>query len=200
VPVPFAPLVGFVLGVVLAWIARDELSRGEGPLIASRPVAVATALGFLVYAPIVGYFLAFHGDWSYLYLYPHARIPSAIDLALVLVAGGEVPLALILAAPAARARKLGAVVWLAAVPGVMAAGLFAWCSRRLSVSATYMQFHRGFGIVPIRASTLGQGVFFMVIVGALAVVWAVRSVSRPNRPPTARRGSPDRIRADEGGP
>jgi hypothetical protein len=177
VPIPFAPLLGFVLGVALAWIGRDEFARIEGPLIASRPVAVAMAFAFFVYAPIGGYFLAFHGDWSYLYLYPHARIPSAIDLALVLLASAEIPFAMILAAPAARTKRLSSVVRLAAAPLAAAVGLFAWCSRRLSVSATYAQFHGGFGTVPIGTSTLGRGVLFMLVVGAFAVGWSVRSIT-----------------------
>jgi hypothetical protein len=189
VPIPFAPLLAFVLGVVLAWVARDELARTptECPLIASRPVAVAIALAFFAYAPIVGYFVAFHGDWSYLYLYPHARIPSAIDLALVLLASAEIPLAMILAVPAARAKRLSSVVRLAATPLGAAIGLFAWCSRRLAVSATYTQFHGGFGTVPIGTSVLGRGVLFMMIVGALAVVWSVRSMARASNRPVSRK-------------
>jgi hypothetical protein len=196
VPILFAPLLAFVLGVILAWVSRDELTRtpSECPLIASRPVAVAASIAFLVYAPLVGYFVAFHGDWSYLYLYPHARIPSAIDLALVLSASAMIPLALLLAAPAARAKRFGSVVWLAAVPGVLAAGMFAACSRRLSVSATFPQFHDGFGVVPLGASALGRGVLFMNLVGVLAVAWSVRSVARTSRPPLVRRGSREKGR------
>jgi hypothetical protein len=189
-PIPFAPFVGFVLGVVLAWVSRDELARAECPLIASRPVAVATTLAFFIYAPIVGYFATFHGDWSYLYLYPHIRIPSAIDLAVVLVTSAEIPLAVLLTAPAARAKRLGAVVWFAAVPAVAAAGLFAWCSRRLSVSATYAQFHGGFGTIPVGSSTLGRGLVFMGIVGALGVAWSVRSVAGTSRPAPRKGSSP----------
>jgi hypothetical protein len=201
VPIPFAPLLAFVLGVVLAWVSRNDLARTEGPLIASRQVLVATALAFLVYAPIVGYFVAFHGDWSYLYIYPHSRIPSAIDLALVLLASAQIPLAFVFTVPAARAKRFGVAVWLAGVPAVVATGLFAWASRRLSVSGTYAQFHRGFGVVPIGASTLGRGVLFMMMVGALAVFWSVRSVGRISPPALLRRGSIDKpSRRETSGP
>jgi hypothetical protein len=79
---------------------------------------------------------------------------------------------------AARAKKLGAVVWFGGVPTVLAAGLSAWSARRLSVSATYAQFHGDFGTEPIASSALGRGVLWMAIVGALGITWAIRSLAR----------------------
>jgi hypothetical protein len=176
VPIVFAPLLGCVLGIVLAWRSRDELVRGSGPLVATRTVVVASAFAGFVYAPVVGYFVAFHADWSYLYLVSRARIPSAVDLALVLASGACVPLAAMVAAPAARLKRFGTIVWLVSVPAVVAAGLFAWGARRLAVSASYTQFHGDFGTVPLSDSTLGRGVLFMAIVTALGVVWCLRAL------------------------
>jgi hypothetical protein len=176
VPIPFAPLLGFVLGVAFAWVSREELARDAGPLVASRPLAIAAAFAACVYAPMTGYFVAFHADWSYLYLLPRGQLPSAIDLALVLLSGAMVPLGLLVSAPAARQRRLGAIVWLVSVPGVLATALFAWGARRLAVSASYAQFHGDFGTVPISASALGKGVLFMVVVGALGVGWSLRAL------------------------
>jgi hypothetical protein len=178
VPIPFAPLVGFVLGVLLAWVAREDFVRFEGPLLVSRPVAVATAFAILVYAPIVGYFVTFHGDWAYLYLLPWSRIPSAVDLALVLFAGASIPIGLMASSHAARTKKLGTMVWFGGPPTVLAAGLFAWSARRLAVSATYAQFRGDFGTEPIASSALGRGVLWMAIVGALGITWAIRSLDR----------------------
>jgi hypothetical protein len=194
VPIPFALPLGFLLGVVFAWVSRDELARdrnvarpGPGTLVVSRPILVVSAFASLVYAPIVGYFVWFHGDWSYLYVYPHARIPSAVDVALVLVAGMAVPLGTGVATPASRAKKLGVVVRMGAAPAVLCAMGLAWGARRLSVSATYAQFHGSFGTTPIGASTLGRGVLFMTIVGALGVAWSVRLLARATPPePLAR--------------
>jgi hypothetical protein len=176
VPIPFAPLLAFVLGVVLAWVSRDELARDAGPLVATRPVAISAAFAAGVYAPMVGYFVTFHADWSYLYLVPRAEVPSAIDLALVLVSGALVPLGAMVAAPVARQKRLGAVLWLASVPAVLAAALFAWGARRLAVSASYAQFHGDFGTVPLVGSSLGRAVLFMAVVTTLGVVWSVRSL------------------------
>ena len=66
---------------------RAELVRDDGPVVASRPFAVVAAFAALVWLPVVGYFVAFHGDWSYLYVVPWQRVPSAVDLGLVLARG-----------------------------------------------------------------------------------------------------------------
>lgn len=177
-PILFAPVVGLVLGVVFAWVAREEFARDEGPLIASRPVGIVTAFAILVYAPIVGYFVTFHGDWAYLYVWAWSRIPSAVDLALVLLACASIPMGLLASSHAARTKRLGTMVWFGGAPTVFAAGLFAWSARRLSVSATYAQFHGDFGTEPIASSALGRGVLWMAIVGTLGITWTVRSLGR----------------------
>jgi hypothetical protein len=183
VPIPFAPLVGFLVGVALAWVARGELGRDDGPLVASRPMAIVSAFAVLVYTPIVGYFVTFHGDWAYLYLVSSHRIPSAIDLALVLVSGASVPLGTLLASPAARARRLNTIAWLGGIPAVLVAALFAWSARRLAWSATYAQFHGDFGTEPIASSALGRGVLWMAIVAALGLAFGVRCIgSRSDNP------------------
>ncbi len=177
-PIPFAPFVGFALGVVMSWVAREAFARDEGPLIISRPVAIVTAFAALVYAPIAGYFVTFHGDWAYLYVWPWSRIPSAVDLALVLLSGASIPAGTMASAHAARAKKLGAMVWFGGPPTVLVAGLFAWSARRLAVSATYAQFRGDFGTEPIASSALGRGVLWMAIVGALGIAWTIRSLDR----------------------
>ena len=204
-PLPFAPFVGFLVGLGLAWAARAEIGNDDGPLFASRPFAVATGLACFVYAPLVAYFVAFHGDWAYLYLVDWKHVPSAIDLALVLFAGACVPLGTIVALPAARARRLGTLVRIGAGPAVVVCGLLAWGARRLVVSATYTQFHGDFGAESIASSALGRGILWMGIVGVLGIAWSVRLVARsegdgtsaasPRRSahhegPSSRRGQP----------
>src|SRR5216110_2471872 len=70
VPLPFAPLVGIALGALFAWLARSELARSDQPLPTTRPFVLVTAFAGVVFAPAVGYFVAFHGDWAWLYLVP----------------------------------------------------------------------------------------------------------------------------------
>src|SRR5262249_34775178 len=98
-PLPLALPIGLLIGMSLAWLARVELARSEVPLVLARPFLVAAGLGAIVYAPVVAYFVTLHGDWAYLYLVRFTRIPSAVDLALVVVAGAQVPLGFALASP-----------------------------------------------------------------------------------------------------
>src|SRR5579859_5993667 len=109
-PIAFAPLLGLALGAVLAWVAGPELARVDGPVVASRPFAVVAAFAGLVWLPVVGYFVAFHGDWSYLYVVPWRSVPSAVDLGLVLAAGAAVVAGFWAAVPAVKKRRSGAVV------------------------------------------------------------------------------------------
>lgn len=175
-PIPFAPLVGFLLGVAFAWSAATELGRDDGPLVASRPFAVTLAFAGLVYVPVVGYFAAFHGDWSYVYVLAWRNVPSALDFALVLVGAGAVLLGFVAAVPLVRKRRQGAVVMMAVVPAAMALALLALTARRLTYSATYAQFHGDFGTEHISASALGRGVLFMGLMLALGAGWCVRAL------------------------
>ena len=173
-PIPFAPFVGWALGAALAWIAAPELARDEGPIVASPSFAIVVAFAGLVWLPVVGYFVAFHGDWSYLYVVPWRRVPSAIDLGLVLLAAAAVVGSFWLAAGPVRKRRFGPVVAMIVAPiSISVAGL-SIASRRLAVSGTYAQFHGDFGTEAISASPLGKGVLLMGIVVALAIAWTVR--------------------------
>lgn len=190
VPLPFAPLVGLALGALLAWLGRaeppgrsataagapsDALAAQEAVSIAgvatSRPLALVLAYAACVYAPIVGYFVAFHGDWAYLYFVPWRAVPSALDLALVLVSAATVPLGFVAAGRAARAKRLGTVGLVGGVPAALVLALVVALQRRLATSATYVQFHGGFGTEPITASLLGPAVLWMGLVGTAGALW-----------------------------
>lgn len=175
-PLPFAIPVGLLLGMALAWLARAELARSEVPLLLARPFLIALGLGALVFGPVVGYFVVWHGDWAYLYLARSSRVPSAVDLLLVLAAAAQVPLGFALATPWAIAKRgtrlLQSMAGIAAVL-VIACAILA---RRLSVSASYAQVHGGFGGVALGRSPLGRGVLLSWVAVALAVAWSVHAL------------------------
>jgi hypothetical protein len=177
-PIPFAPLFGLALGAVLAWLAGPELARVDGPVVASRPFAVVVAFAGLVWLPAVGYFVAFHGDWSYLYVLAWQRVPSAIDLGLVLLAGAAVVVGFWLAVRPVKKRRSGPVVAMVVAPATLAVVGLTLAARRLAVSGTYAQFHGEFGTEPIGASALGKGVVLMGVVLAMAIAWTVRALLR----------------------
>ena len=177
-PIVFAPLFGFALGAAFAWLAGPELASDEGPLALSRPFAIVAAFAGLVWSPVVGYFVAFHGDWSYLYAVPWRRVPSAVDLLLALLAGVAVLGGFVAAIGPVRRRHFGAVVTLVAGPGTVAVVGLVAAVHRLAVSATYAQFHGDFGTEAIGASVLGRGILLMGVVVVAAVAWTARSLMR----------------------
>jgi hypothetical protein len=174
VPIPFAPFVGLALGATLAWVAGPELARDDGPIVASRSFAIVLAFAGFVWLPIVGYFVAFHGDWSYLYAVPWRRVPSAIDLGLVLLAGAALVGGFWFAAEPVRKRRIAPVVVMVVPAITVAIGGLSAAAHRLAVSGTYAQFHGDFGTEPIGASPLGKGVLLMGVVFVLGVAWTVR--------------------------
>src|SRR5262245_56914674 len=108
-PMPMALVVAFAFGAAFALAAKAELARHDGSLATSRALAIVGAFAALVFAPVVGYFAACHGDWAYLYVVAWQTVPSAVDLTLVLAAAALVLAGFAIAAPAARARNVRAL-------------------------------------------------------------------------------------------
>lgn len=178
VPLLLSPALALAIGMGIAWAGRVDLSRAEVPLTLTRPFAMACAFAGLVLAPVLGYFVAFHGDWAYLYVVRADGVPSAIELALVVLAAALVPGGVALASPWAIARRgpllarvAGALVVLTAFAAIVA-------SRRLSVSATYSQYHGAYGVVPIGQSALGRAVLFSWVALVAGVAWSFRVLAR----------------------
>jgi hypothetical protein len=173
-PLPLAALVALSLGALFAHAARAELAQSDAPLMSSRPAAIAAAFAAFVYLPAVAYFAAFHGDWAYMYFVPWRRIPSAIDLAVVLACAALVPAGFLAAAPLARARRREAVLALIAAPAGAAALLAVVLEHRLGTSATFAQFVSDFDTRPIAQTALGRAMLVAIAVCAVAVVHGVR--------------------------
>lgn len=156
-PLPFALPVAWLLGVSLAWMARAELSRSDAPLVIGRSFLITSLFAGLVFLPVVAYFAAFHGDWAYLYFVAWSRVPSAMDLAFVLVAALQVPLAFAVAAPWAASKRGGLALQVTGGLAVIVLVAGVLCARRLGSSASFTQFHAGFGAIPIGKAPLGRG-------------------------------------------
>jgi hypothetical protein len=178
-PLPLALPIGLLIGMSLAWLARVELARSEVPLLLARPFLVALGLGALVYAPVVAYFVALHGDWSYLYLVRFSRIPSAVDLTLIVLAAAQLPLGFAIAAPWAIAKRGPALLKVGAVAGALLLIACALVARRLSVSATYAQYHAGFGMVPLGKTPLGRGVLLSWVALLAGYGWSAHVLRTP---------------------
>jgi hypothetical protein len=179
VPLPFAWLVAFAMGAAFARVAKGEIARSEGPLVASRPMTIVLGFAAFVFLPVAGYFAAFHGDWAYLYFVSWQSVPSAIDLALVLLAAAMVPAGFVVAVATLRTRQSRAihvVTGFIGVPLALAVVLTVAFSHRLAVSASGAQYQGGFGVEPIATSALGKGVLWALLALVAGAVWAVRSL------------------------
>lgn len=177
-PAFIAPLVGFILGIAFAWSAADEIAADPTSVLGTRSLVVTTLFSVLVFAPIAGYFVAFHGDWSMAYLFNTARLPSAVTLTVVMVDALSVPAGYLVAATQARRRRLPQILTYAAVPTVISAIVLLMLARRLGVSATYAQFHGDFGTQSIAGTSLGYGLVWMNGVLAVAVTLTIREIRR----------------------
>ncbi|MEO7109598.1 MAG: hypothetical protein ABI183_04085 [Polyangiaceae bacterium] len=175
-PLPFAPFVGIALGALFAWLARAELARDDGPLIAARSFLIVTAFAGFVFTPVLGYFVAFHGDWAYLYFVPWRAVPSAVDLALVLLGGAMVPLGFAISSRTARSQKFAGVATIGGVPLGAASVFLLAMQRRVATSATYAQYHGGFGTDSVVASALGRGILWMGFALVIGVAWCAYSI------------------------
>jgi hypothetical protein len=176
-PAPLAPFIGFALGVALAWWAREELARSQSVAgIGSRSLVLVTLFATVVFAPIAAYFLAFEADWSYAYFIDTRRIPSALQLALVLLDAASVPVGFVVAASLARARKLGPLLTLGTPPVVFVLGCIALAAGRFGIQASYAQFHGDFGTRPIAGSSLGYALLWMDALLVFGIVWTTRQV------------------------
>jgi hypothetical protein len=180
VPIVFAHLIGLSLGGALAWVAAPEPAKNESVTVSMPALTVVAAFATFVWLPAVGYFVFFHGDWSYLYLVaPH---PSAIDLALALLSAACVVIGFVAATGPARKRRLAPLLGVVGLPAVIVLAALPFALRRLLVSGTYAQFHGNFGTEPIASSLLGKGVLILGALVAIAVAWTVLSLARLSPP------------------
>lgn len=178
VPGPIGPLLGLLLGLVYAWIASDSLGRTPDPALRDRGLALVGFFGMLVHGPVAGYFVAFAPDWTWAYWVDSQRIPDALRYALVLGDAACPALAFALVTGGERPVSRGGLLRIAAVPGLLAAGWLALSGPRLTVSATYAQFHGDFGTYPVAGSPLGRALLLMWLLWGAGAWWTARSVRR----------------------
>src|SRR5260221_6086343 len=181
-PAPLAPFIGFALGVAFAWWSREELARSQSVGgIGSRSLVIVTLFATAVFAPIGAYFLAFEADWSYAYFIDTRRIPSALQLALVLVDAASVPIGFVVAASYARGRKLVPLFTLGTTPAIVALACMALAAGRLGIQASYAQFHGDFGTRPVAGISSGYALLWMAAGLITGVVWTTRHLQRLGR-------------------
>jgi hypothetical protein len=186
VPAPIAPLIGFLLGIALAWTTAGDPTGSGTSAPPGRTLIVVTLYSFLVFAPVSGYFLAFAPDWSYAYAVDSGRLSSAVDLVVVLLNVASVPLGFTLAFRRLRERIPGPLLRLAALPLLATVVFLVVALPRLSVHATYAQFHGDFGVRSVAGSPLGYALLWMNAILAIGAIFTARALRRLS-PPSPRR-------------
>jgi hypothetical protein len=191
-PAVIAPFVAFTLGIALAMRIRFEADRYEDK---DRRAAlrIAALFGALVFAPVSAYFLVFAPDWSFAYLVDPRRIPSALELLLVIANAATVPLGFVAGHRAVRRRALRELVALFTVPAAVAFIFVVAFSRELRVEGTYHQFHSKFGMQPVAGGAIGYAILWMDAMLAIGFALSLQALSRPHRPASAgdaQRGPP----------
>lgn len=172
-PAVVGPFVGFALGVMLAWICRADAPREEARILRDHAM-VAALFGAMVFAPVCAYFLIFWGDWSYVYLVDKSRVPSALELVLVLADAALVVLGFLAGQAAAKRRAERVLVALGAVPACAALTIVLVLFSRLRVEGTFHQVEAHFGTQKVAGRPLGYAIAWMNAMVAAGVVLAAR--------------------------
>jgi len=174
---PISPLLGLVLGLFFGWAARGPNTANVGSL-SSRALLVVILFSLLVFAPICSYFLAFAPDWTYAYLVDSERLPSTVDLALVLINAASVPAGFLLATHQSKSRPRATITRLGFAPALICLLFITISIKRLGVDASYAQYHGDFGTRPLAGSPLGYSVLWMLLVLGGATAWTAHSLTR----------------------
>jgi hypothetical protein len=192
-PALLGPLVGFTLGVALAWLSRGEADRDDDLGTRAR-ARVVTLFGALVFAPACAYFLIFASDWARFYLVDSRAVPSALDLLLVVLDAAIVPVGFLAARRQGRRHAYRALGALGGVPSVAALALVLIFFPKLRIEGTFHQVRSDFGTEPVAGGRLGYAILWMNAMLVAGFWLTLRALARRPPPP------PPREPADMGAP
>lgn len=172
-----APLIGFTLGVVFAWFAREDVARGAPGSHSSRSLAVVCLYALLAFTPACASLFVLEPDWAGAYLFDGGRA-RLLSVATLLATLASVPLGFVAATRATRARRPARVVRLGMSVGLSALALTLALFPRLAVRATYAQYHGDFGTEPVLGSTLGWTLAWITVVLGLTSAYTAQALRR----------------------
>jgi hypothetical protein len=174
-----APFTGFALGALFAWLGREDLVRGAPAMLAARSLVVVTAYALFVFGPATAYFLVFEPAWASAYLLDAGRHTRAFDALFAVLAPASVIAGFVVTGHAMRRHRPAAALRIGAPSALAAFALALLLFPRLSVQATYAQYHGDFGTRPVAGTPLGWALVWfgaIVLVATLYVSNALRNL------------------------
>lgn len=174
-PAPTGPLLGLALGGLFAWIARDAHEKHPTSL---AQLALVCLFSLGVFAPVAAYFIAFEPDWAYAYWVDASRRIGALNAAFLLLDVASVPIGFVLAERASERAALSSMIRLTGLPLVAVGVFIIILFPRLSVQATYAQFHGDFGTRPVAGGSLGYALIWASFILSGASAWTAYALRR----------------------
>jgi hypothetical protein len=174
-PAPTGPLLGLLLGALFARARSEDKHReraGTGPL------ALVTLFALLVFAPAAAYYMALEPYWAYAYFIESVPRLSALNAAVLLADVASIPLGFTLGSRARGERRFGTLIRLVGLPVVGVCLFLVLFLPRLSVQATYSQYHGDFGTRPVAGSPLGYALLWTTLVLVASASWTAFALRR----------------------
>jgi hypothetical protein len=174
-----APLTGFALGALFAWLSREDLVRGAPAMLAVRSLVVVVAYALLVFGPAAAYFLVFESAWASAYLLDIGSHARAFDVLFAVLAPASVVSGFVVTGHAIRRHRPAAALRIGAPSALLALAVTLLLFPRLSVQATYAQYHGDFGTRPVAGTPLGWALVWfgaIVLLATLYVASALRNL------------------------
>jgi hypothetical protein len=148
-------------------------------MLAVRSLVIVTLYALFVFGPAAAYFLVFEPAWASAYLLDAGSHARAFDVALAVLVPASVVGGFLVTGHAIRRHRPAAALRIGAPVGLVALALTLLLFPRLSVHATYAQYHGDFGTRPVAGTSLGWALVWfgtIVLVATLYVASALRGL------------------------
>lgn len=174
-PAPTGPLLGLLLGALFARSRSEEKRRDRSGL---EPLSLVTLFALLIFGPVAAYYMALEPYWAYAYFIESVPRMSALNAVILLLDVASVPFGFWLVTRASAAQRVGTLTRLVGLPVLGICLFFGVFFQRLSVQATYAQFHGDFGTRPVAGSPLGHALLWTTLILVASSSWTVFALRR----------------------